>query len=123
MSSLESLLQNITVTLDARSKESVARINDIIDKSGRMTMLMSIAHFFGWMDKEAGPINIATTDWQGFAKTLYGVNAIQLIAIRNISGTEAARFQLMDGGGQREFWESVRGAAEKALRNNAAKAI
>lgn len=61
MPSLKSALEDTTVVLDERSKESYAQIREIIDGQGKTTLLMSIAHLFGWLDKESGPVNIAST--------------------------------------------------------------
>lgn len=112
MASVTEALTNTTVRLDDRSKEKVAKINGIIEGAGKMPLLLSIAHFFGWIEKDiSSPLKIATEDWTGFARAINGIAVIQLGAIHDIAHMESMRFTLNDGGGQREFWENVRDAA------------
>ena len=123
MAGLKAALEDTTVVLDERSKESYAQIREIIDGQGKTTLLMAIAHLFGWLDKESGPVNIALNDWKGFAKSLHGINAIHLAAIRNIAGAEAARFYLGNSGNQLQFWTNVRNAAESAMISSAKRGL
>ena len=120
MTSVAEALTNTTARLDDRSREAVADINEIINGAGKMPLLLSIAHFFGWAEKDiSGPINVATEDWLGFAKAINGIAIIQLDVIYSIAGIQAARFTLNDGNGQKEFWNNVAKAAYRAKMERA----
>ncbi|OUS26980.1 hypothetical protein A9Q99_17385 [Gammaproteobacteria bacterium 45_16_T64] len=116
MSTVTELLSDTTVKLDARSREAVSEINEIIDSAGNMPILLAIADFFSWAEKGmAGPLNVATADWLGFAKAMNGIAIIRLKKIHDLAYIEEMRFTMNDGGGQREFWANVRKAAYKAM--------
>ena len=117
MGDLSSALSNTTVQLDERSKQSLRDIHYIIESAGKLTALLSFAHVLSWAEKDiSGPIAIMTEDWEGFARAMLGMRAIQLDMIYSIAQQEASRFTLNDGGGQREFWENIAKAASKAMR-------
>lgn len=118
MGNLNTALSNTTVKLDERSKQSLADIHYIIESAGKLTALLSFAHVLTWAEKDiSGPIAIMTEDWEGFARAMLGMKAIHLDMISVIAQREAARFTLNDGGGQREFWENIAKAANKAMRS------
>lgn len=120
MTRIADTLTSTTVKLDDKSRKAVAEINEMINSAGRMPLLLSIAHFFGWAEKDiSGPINVATEDWLGFAKAMNGIAVIQLDIIYSIAEIQAARFTLNDGNGQREFWNNVAKAAHKAKMERA----
>lgn len=120
MTSVTEALSDTTVKLDARSRQAVEEINGIINSSGKMPLLLSIAHFFSWAEKDiSGPINVATADWDGFARAMNGIAIIQLNTISTIAQLQVARFMLNDGGGQQEFWKNVARAAHKAMMERA----
>lgn len=115
VSTVTELLSDTTVTLDARSREAVAQINEMIDAAGKMPLLLAIAHFFSWAEKDiSGPLNVATADWDGFARAMKGIAVIRLNAIERVAAIELARFTLNGGDGQQEFWRNVRNAAYRA---------
>lgn len=117
MDNLNTPIPANTVKLDDRSRRKLAEIHYIIESSGKLTALMSFAHVMTWAEKDiSGPIAIMSEDWEGFARAMNGMKAIQLNIINAIAQEEANRFILNDRGGQREFWESVAKMTYNAMR-------
>ena len=115
MSSITEMMSDTDTKLDARSRAAVAEINQMIDQAGRMPMLLAIAHFFGWAEKDIGGILKASTeDWNGFARTMIGIAVIRLNAMHDIVERQELRFTLNGGDGQYEFWRNVSSAIYKA---------
>ncbi len=115
MSDITEMMSDTDVLLDARSLDAVAKINEMIDQSGRMPMLLAVAHFFGWAEKNlGGPLKVSMEDWNGFARAMNGIKIIRLHSMLQIAQLQQARFTLNGGNGQYDFWHNVSRAIHKA---------
>ena len=120
MSDITEMMSDTDVLLDARSLDAVAKINEMIDQSGRMPMLLAVAHFFGWAEKNlGGPLKVSMEDWNGFARAMKGIQVIRLNAMHDIAERQEVRFMLNGGDGQYDFWRNVSSAIYKAKMETA----
>lgn len=110
--------KQVSVSLDSKDKEALAKINTILDGAGVAAVLLSALHVYSWANMNTGIITVGLEDWNQVANAIAGSNTFALAAVHRIIGRQMLRHQLSGTPEQYQFWASYEAAVVTAMKRN-----
>ncbi|MCP4258190.1 MAG: hypothetical protein GY774_11945 [Planctomycetes bacterium] len=108
--------KQVSVSLDAKDKEALTKINSILDGAGVAAALLSALHVYSWANLDTGIVSVGLEDWNQVAKAILGCNSFALAGIHRIIARQMLRHKLNGTDEQYQFWASYESAVVSAIK-------